>query len=130
MRSPVIYFCPQSANSVSFLCEEALTFLMSLELLAKQQPSAVTALYKYKHEVFKEGALTVKQKELIAVAISMLLKCDSCLEVHAEEARKQGATVDELRETMIVTMYLAGPSVMVWSPAIDKVLKSGEEAKG
>jgi len=35
---------------------------MSLELLAKQQPSAVTALYKYKHEIFKEGALTVKDK--------------------------------------------------------------------
>jgi AhpD family alkylhydroperoxidase len=102
---------------------------MSLELLAKQQPSAVTALYKYKHEVFKEGALAVKDKEIIAVALSMLLKCDACLEVHAEEARRQGATTDELREAMMVAMYLAGPSAMVWSPAIDKVLKEGEASK-
>ena len=98
---------------------------MSLDLLAKQQPSAVTALYKYKHEVFKDGALPVKEKELIAVAISMLLKCEICLEVHAEEAKKQGATTDELREAMLVAMYLAGPSAMVWSPTIDKVLKQG-----
>ena len=97
---------------------------MSLELLAKQQPSAVTALYKYKHEIFKEGALPVKEKELIAVAVSMLLKCEICLEVHAEEARKLGATTDELREAMLVAMYLAGPSAMVWSPTIDKVLKN------
>jgi AhpD family alkylhydroperoxidase len=103
---------------------------MSLELLAKQQPSVVTALYKYKHEIFKEGALTVKEKELMAVAISMLLKCDMCLEVHAEEARKQGATVDELRESMMVAMYLAGPTSMVFSETIDKVLKGDKGAKG
>jgi AhpD family alkylhydroperoxidase len=102
---------------------------MSLELLAKQQPSAVTALYKYKHEIFKEGALTVKDKEIIAVALSMVLKCDTCLEVHAEEARKQGATTDELRESMMVAMYLAGPTAMIWSPVIDKVLKEGEAPK-
>ncbi|MDD1747592.1 MAG: carboxymuconolactone decarboxylase family protein [Methanomassiliicoccales archaeon] len=102
---------------------------MSLELLAKQQPSVVTALYKYKHEIFKEGALTVKEKELIAVAISMLLKCDMCLEVHAEEAKKQGATVDELREAMMVAMYLAGPTAMIWSEAIDKVLKEHSGGK-
>lgn len=99
---------------------------MSLDLLAKQEPSVVNALYKYKHQVFKEGALTIKEKELIAVALSMLLKCEVCLEVHAAEARKQGATVDELREAMTVALYLAGPTAMVWSPMIDKIL-GGEE---
>jgi len=34
---------------------------MSLELIAKQQPLVINALYKYKHEVFKEGALSVKE---------------------------------------------------------------------
>lgn len=95
---------------------------MSLELLAKQQPSVVTALYRYKHEIFKEGALSIKEKELIAVAISMLLKCDVCLEVHAAEAIKHGATPDEMREAMNVAMYLGGPTAAVWSPTIDKVL--------
>lgn len=102
---------------------------MSLELLAKQQPSVVTALYKFKHEIFKEGALSVKEKELIAVALSMILKCDICLEVHAEEARKNGATSEELREAMMVAMYLTGPTAMVWSPVIDKVLQCDENGK-
>ncbi len=102
---------------------------MSLDLLAKQEPSVVNALYKYKHQVFKEGALTIKEKELIAVALSMLLKCEVCLEVHAAEARKQGATVGELREAMTVALYLAGPTAMVWSPTIDKILGEGEGTK-
>jgi AhpD family alkylhydroperoxidase len=101
---------------------------MSLDLLAKQEPSVVNALYRYKHEVFKEGSLTVKEKELIAVAISMVLKCDVCLQVHAAEARKLGATMEELREAMNVAMYLAGPTAVIWSPIIDKVLL-GEEVK-
>ncbi len=97
--------------------------------MAKQQPSVVNALYKYKHQVFKEGALTLKEKELIAVAVSTLLKCEVCLDVHATEAKKQGATVEELREAMIVAMYLSGPTAMVWSPTIDKILGEGEATK-
>ena len=96
---------------------------MSLELLAKQQPSVVTALYKYKHEIFKKGALSVKDKEIIAVALSMVLKCETCLEVHAEAAKKEGATKEEIREAMSVAMYLTGPTAMVWSPMIDRILK-------
>ncbi|MGD1060650.1 MAG: carboxymuconolactone decarboxylase family protein [Methanomassiliicoccales archaeon] len=96
---------------------------MSLELIAKQQPQVINALYKYKHEVFKEGALTVREKELIATAVSCLLKCDTCVETHARDAIKAGATKEELREAMVVAMYLSGPSAVVFSPIIDEIIK-------
>jgi len=96
---------------------------MSLELIAKQQPLVINALYKYKHEVFKEGALSVKEKEIIAVALSCLLKCDTCVDIHAKDALKAGATKDELREAIIVAMYLAGPTVANWSPVVDEIIK-------
>ncbi len=96
---------------------------MSLTLIAKQQPSAVNALYKLKHEVFKEGAMSAKEKALTAVSVSCVLKCDACIEVHAKRAKELGATVDQLREAMLVAMYLAGPSSVIWSPIIDEVLK-------
>lgn len=96
---------------------------MSLELIAKQQPLVINALYKYKHEVFKEGALSVKEKEIIAVALSCLLKCDTCVDIHAKDALKAGATKDELREAIIVAMYLAGPTAANWSPVVDEIIK-------
>jgi AhpD family alkylhydroperoxidase len=96
---------------------------MSLELIAKQQPSVINALYRYKHEIFKEGALTVKEKELIATAVSCLLRCDKCVETHAKDAIKAGATKDEIREAMNVAMYLAGPSAVIFSPTIDELIK-------
>ena len=66
--------------------------------------------------------MSVKEKELIAVAVSCLLKCDICLEMHAWEAEKAGATKEEMREAMTVSMYLAGPSAMIWSPKVDEVM--------
>jgi AhpD family alkylhydroperoxidase len=96
---------------------------MSLDLIAKQQPPVIIALYKYKHEVFKKGALTVREKELIATAVSCLLKCDTCVETHARDAIKAGATKDELREASIVAMYLSGPSAVAFSPMIDEMIK-------
>lgn len=101
---------------------------MSLALLAKQDPSVVRALYKLKNEVFKDGALSKREKELIAVAISCFQKCETCLEVHADLALEEGATREQLREAMTVAMYLTGPSTMIWSPLIDELM-GGEGAE-
>ena len=101
---------------------------MSLALMAKQRPPVARALYKLKNEVFKSGALSVKEKELIAVAISCIIKCEICLKFHADRAKEAGATSEELREAMDVALYLTGPSSLIWSPVIDEiVLGEGEE---
>jgi AhpD family alkylhydroperoxidase len=99
-----------------------ITPFMSLELISKQQPEVIAALYKLKGTVFKDGALSVKQKELIAVAVTALLKCDECLVVHAKKAVEAGATKDELRESLLVAMYLAGPSTVIWTDKIDEII--------
>ena len=95
---------------------------MSLELISKQQPEVISALYRLKNSIFKEGALSVKEKELIAVAVTALLKCDECLKVHAQKAVEAGATKDEIRESLLVTMYLAGPSTVIWTDRIDEII--------
>ena len=96
---------------------------MSLDELAKHEPSTVNALYRYKHEIFKDAALSIREKELIAVAISSVLKCEGCLDVHAKEALKRGATKEQLREALMVALYLSGPSAFVWSPTIDDLIR-------
>jgi AhpD family alkylhydroperoxidase len=96
---------------------------MSLDLISKQQPEVIAALYRLKGTVFKEGALSVKEKELIAVAVTALQKCEECLVVHAQKAIEAGATKDELRESLLVAMYLAGPSTVIWTDKIDEILR-------
>ncbi len=92
---------------------------MSLILLGKKDPKVLQSLYKYKNQIFKDGELSLREKELIAIAISSVMRCEKCLEFHAEAALESGASHRQIMEAMQVAMYLAGPSAMIWSPVID-----------
>ncbi len=95
---------------------------MSLMMLAKEDPKAINALYRYKHHVFADGALSNKDKEIIATVISVMQRCEVCVQVHGDAALEAGATKDELREAIEVAMYLGGPSTVIWSPIVDKYI--------
>ena len=66
------------------------------------------------------GALDTKTKELIALAISVAIRCDGCVAFHSEAAVRQGATREELMETMGMALYMgAGPSLMYAAQAVE-----------
>lgn len=95
---------------------------MSLLMLHEKDPEVLKSLYAYRRTVFDEGALSVKDKELIALALSVASKCEKCVEYHAEAAKKAGATEKEILEVLEVTMYMTGPSAMIWSEKIDEIV--------
>ena len=95
---------------------------MSLTMLNEKDPEVLKALYAYRRKVFKDGALSTKEKELMALALSCALKCDKCLTHHSEEAKKNGATEEEILEAIEVAMYMSGPSAMIWTEEIDKIV--------
>lgn len=67
----------------------------------------------------EQGALDPKTKELIAMAISVAIRCDDCIGFHAKAAARHGATRDEVMETMGMAIYMgAGPSVMYATHAV------------
>ena len=67
-------------------------------------------------------ALDPKTKELVALAISVAVRCDPCIAYHAEGAVKQGATRAEVAETLAMAIYMgAGPSVMYAAKALEAV---------
>jgi AhpD family alkylhydroperoxidase len=65
------------------------------------------------------GALDAKTKELIALAVSVAVRCDDCIAFHAKAAAQRGATREEILETLGMSVYMgAGPSVMYASHAL------------
>jgi AhpD family alkylhydroperoxidase len=65
-------------------------------------------------------ALDAKTKELIALGIAVAVRCDDCIAFHAKAAAEQGATRDEVSETLGMAIYMgAGPSVMYASHALE-----------
>ena len=66
------------------------------------------------------GSLDGKTKELIELAISVAIRCDGCVAFHAQAAVKNGASREELMETMGMALYMgAGPSLMYAAQAVE-----------
>jgi AhpD family alkylhydroperoxidase len=75
----------------------------------------------------KPGVLDVKTKELIALAISVAVRCDDCIAFHAKAAVEHGATRDEILETLGMAIYMgAGPSAMYASHALGAATQFAE----
>jgi AhpD family alkylhydroperoxidase len=57
---------------------------------------------------FAAGALPRKHKELIAVGISVVKDCESCMQWHIEQAVSAGATLEEIVEAIEVGIEMGG----------------------
>jgi AhpD family alkylhydroperoxidase len=57
---------------------------------------------------YTDGALRKKEKELIAVGISVAINCESCMEWHIKQALDGGATAEEIIEAVEVGMEMSG----------------------
>ncbi|MDF1557312.1 MAG: carboxymuconolactone decarboxylase family protein [ANME-2 cluster archaeon] len=86
-------------------------------------PETKDAFGELRNSIFKDGALDVKTKELIAVAASGLMRCEFCVKVHTERAKQHGATKIEIAEALSVAMFVAGGSQLHWSEVLNDVLK-------
>ena len=65
-------------------------------------------------------AIDIKTKELIALAISVAIRCDDCIGFHVKAALDHGATREEIVETLGMAIYMgAGPSVMYATHALE-----------
>jgi AhpD family alkylhydroperoxidase len=65
-------------------------------------------------------ALDSKTKELIALGISVAVRCDDCIAFHAKAAVQHGASREEVLETLGMAIYMgAGPSVMYASHVLE-----------
>lgn len=65
-----------------------------------------------------EGALSVREKELIALAIGMAVRCEPCVYAHAEKAVKAGATREQLLEVAGVVVVMQGGPGYVHVPEL------------
>ena len=94
--------------------------LTKLKKLGELAPEAFQGFVAFDEAAFKGGAIPLKYKELMAVAVALTTQCPYCIEVHAKNARKAGATEQELTETTLVAAALrAGGAVTHGTHALE-----------
>jgi AhpD family alkylhydroperoxidase len=86
--------------------------LARLKTMNELAPEVMKAFWAFDKIAVADGAIPVKYKELIAVAVALTTQCPYCIDIHAGNARKAGATDAELTEAAMVAASLrAGAAV-------------------
>jgi|GEM_PF-5761202 len=70
--------------------------------LKELMPDTAAAFEALAATVFKDGALSLKTKELIAIGTAVSMGCGDCIDHHCELAKELGATPAEISEAMAV----------------------------
>lgn len=94
--------------------------IKSLRKLRDLRPELFKAFIEFDTKVFEEGALNVKTKELMAVAVAHVTQCPYCIDAHVKRAKTAGASDEEVAESVFVAMAMrAGGSFAHGSVAMN-----------
>lgn len=95
-------------------------FSQKLRNLRSGSPEVMKAFGEIAKAALEPKALDEKTKELIALAISVAIRCDDCIAFHTKAALQHGASREEVLESLGMAIYMgAGPSVMYASHALE-----------
>ncbi|MPM63557.1 hypothetical protein SDC9_110437 [bioreactor metagenome] len=103
-----------------------------MSFLNEMLPETAEAFVQMRNSIFKDGFLDVKTKELIAVASSVLMRCQFCVDVHSQRAVAAGAAKEEIAEAIAVAMFVAAGSQIGWTNVyieniFDTIFEKNEE---
>ncbi len=78
-------------------------------------------------KAFCDGVLDKKTKELMALSISIVTKCEPCMEWHLDQAMKAGATDEQIYETIDVAIEMGGGQAGAYARFVLKALEYFKE---
>jgi len=78
-------------------------------------------------KAFSDGALNKKTKELMALSISIVTKCEPCMEWHLDQAMQAGAKDEEIYETIDVAIEMGGGQAGAYSRFVLKAMEYFKE---
>ena len=91
----------------------------NISAFRKAHPDAAASFSAMHKATLAEGALSTKEKELVALAIGVNARCTDCIGFHVQGAAKAGATREEIAETIGVCMMMGGgPAYMYGAKAL------------
>ncbi len=81
--------------------------------IAEGNDDLARRFFSYYGEVFAEGALTVREKALIALAVSHAVQCPYCIDAYSTECLTHGSDLEEMTEAVHVATAIRGGASLV-----------------
>ena len=93
-----------------------------LKILKRVLPKITTSEDELLNSIYQDGALSIKVKRLIALAIGLRAGCANCILAQTMRALEAGATTDEILETISVEIAMSGTTGIAESLRVIKLL--------
>jgi len=109
----LIATCILTVSTTQVLAQEKVSIFKDLsefmEKFEEKCPDVAASFYNL-HDtiVTKEGKLSIKEKEFIAIGIAVSMRCEYCIYFHTARAVESGATEEEILEAASVAIYMGG----------------------
>ncbi|MDQ1453276.1 MAG: hypothetical protein QOK38_3142 [Acidobacteriaceae bacterium] len=93
--------------------------LAKLKTIDANAPEGMKAFWAFDKAAMAAGAIPVKYKELMALAVAFTTQCPYCIDIHAKKARAAEATEQEISEVVVIAAALrAGAAITHGTHAI------------
>ncbi|MEX2585065.1 MAG: arsenosugar biosynthesis-associated peroxidase-like protein [Balneolaceae bacterium] len=77
------------------------------------QPELGEKFFNYYGSVFEDGALTEREKSLIALAVAHAIQCPYCIDAFSGGSLEKGATEEQMMEAVHVATAIRGGASLV-----------------
>ena len=82
------------------------------EKLLVDNNKLIKRIFNLDTNAYAAGALDVKTKELLGLVASAVLRCDDCVKYHLESSHREGASKEEVMETLGIATLVGGTIVV------------------
>jgi 4-carboxymuconolactone decarboxylase len=81
--------------------------------MGKNAPELWEKFQSWYGAVFAEGALTAREKSLIALAVSHAVQCPYCIDAYTQDCLEKGSNLDQMSEAVHVASAIRGGASLV-----------------
>jgi AhpD family alkylhydroperoxidase len=96
------------------------------QMVMKYAGTSIKRFYHLDGQVYEEGALPKKTKELMGLVASLALRCDDCILYHLTRCHEEGIRDEELEEALAIGLVVGG-SITI--PHLRRAFQAWDELK-
>jgi AhpD family alkylhydroperoxidase len=101
-----------------------------LAKLGRELPGPIGSFARLHRDSMGPGSISGKTKELMALAISIAIRCEDCVAYHVHDALQAGATHQEILETIGVAVMMGGGPASMYGCRAYEALQQFEASSG
>src|SRR5712691_8943355 len=81
--------------------------------IGNNAPDLAKRFFDWYDAVFAEGALTAREKSLVALAVAHAVQCPYCIDAYSKDALEKGSNLDQMTEAVHVAAAIRGGASLV-----------------